>query len=100
MEQIYDQIRRYIDGHRKPMLALWEELVNTESGSRQLEGVEAVCNIVRRELEGAGVKTRTIPMEDAGSVLVGEWDNGAASVHRSHGYRVQGRGGKGKSVPH
>ena len=31
MEQIYDQIRRYIDGHRKPMLALWEELVNTES---------------------------------------------------------------------
>ena len=80
MEQIYDQIRRYIDGHRKPMLTLWEELVNTESGSRQLEGVEAVCNIVRRELEGAGVKTRTIPMEDAGSVLVGEWDNGSTKA--------------------
>ncbi len=80
MEQIYDQIRRYIDGHRKPMLTLWEELVNTESGSRQLEGVEAVCNIVRRELEGAGVKTRTIPMEDAGSVLVGEWNNGSTKA--------------------
>ena len=45
MEQAFDQIRRYIDKHRKPMLSLWEELVNTESGSRQLEGVEAVCNI-------------------------------------------------------
>ena len=36
MEQAFDQIRRYIDKHRKPMLSLWEELVNTESGSRQL----------------------------------------------------------------
>ena len=33
MEQAFDQIRRYIDKHRKPMLSLWEELVNTESGS-------------------------------------------------------------------
>ena len=80
MEQAFDQIRRYIDKHRKPMLSLWEELVNTESGSRQLEGVEAVCNILRRELEGAGVKTRTIPMDNAGSVLVGEWDNGSTKA--------------------
>lgn len=75
MEQIFEQIRRYIDGNRKPMLALWEELVNTESGSRQLEGVEAVCNILRRELENAGVQTRVIPMENAGDVLVGEFNS-------------------------
>lgn len=75
MEQIFEQIRRYIDGNRKPMLSLWEELVNTESGSRQLDGVTAVCNILRRELEGTGAKTRVIPMENAGDVLVGEWNS-------------------------
>lgn len=74
MEEIFKDIRRYIDSQREPMLALWEELVNTESGSRQLEGVEAVCNILRRELEGAGAKTRVIPMENAGGVLVAEWN--------------------------
>ena len=75
MEEIFKDIRRYIDSPREPMLALWEELVNTESGSRQLEGVEAVCNILRRELEGAGAKTRVIPMENAGGVLVAEWND-------------------------
>lgn len=74
MEQIYEQIRRYIDGQRGPMLSLWEELVNTESGSYQIEGVNAVCGILRREMEAAGIKTRTIPMENAGDMLIGEWN--------------------------
>ena len=60
MERIYEQIRQYIDGQRQPMLLLWEELVNTESGSRQIEGVNQVCGILRREMEAAGIQTRTI----------------------------------------
>lgn len=48
MKQYFEQISRYIDGQRASMLALWEELVNTESGSRQIEGVNAVCGILRR----------------------------------------------------
>ena len=28
MEQIYTQIRRYIDENRQPMLNLWRDLVN------------------------------------------------------------------------
>ncbi|MDE6454334.1 MAG: M20/M25/M40 family metallo-hydrolase, partial [Dysosmobacter sp.] len=82
MERIYEQIRQYIDGQRQPMLLLWEELVNTESGSRQIEGVNQVCGILRREMEAAGIQTRTIPMEDAGDMLVGEWnmDSGKAPL--------------------
>ena len=74
MEQIYEQIRRYIDGQRQPMLALWEKLVNTESGTLQIDGVNAVCGILRREMEAAGVRTRTIPIENAGDMLIGEWN--------------------------
>lgn len=75
MEQIYQQIRRYIDEQRLPMMALWEELVNTESGTKQVEGVNAVCSILRREMEQAGIATRAIPVENAGDMLVGEWNS-------------------------
>lgn len=74
MEQIYEQIRQYIDGQRQPMLALWEKIVNTESGTLQVEGVNAVCGILRQEMEAAGIHTRTIPIENAGNMLVGEWN--------------------------
>lgn len=74
MEQIYEQIRQYIDGQRQPMLLLWEKLVNTESGSRQIEGVNQVCGILRQEMEAAGIHTRTVPMENAGDMLIGEWN--------------------------
>ena len=55
MEQIYTQIRQYIDENRQPMLNLWRDLVNTESGTTQIDGVNAVCSILRREMENAGI---------------------------------------------
>lgn len=58
MEQIYTQIRQYIDENRQPMLKLWRDLVNTESGTLQIDGVNAVCSILRREMENAGIHTR------------------------------------------
>ena len=45
MEQIYTQIRQYIDENRQPMLNLWRDLVNTESGTLQIDGVNAVCSL-------------------------------------------------------
>lgn len=82
MEDIYHKIRRYIDENRSGMMALWEELVNTESGSRQLEGLERVLNILRREMVRSGMETRTVAMENAGDVLIGEWnrESGAAPI--------------------
>ena len=75
MEQIYQQIRRYIDKQRLPMMNLWEELVNTESGTRQIEGVNAVGSILRREMERSGIATRVISVENAGDMLIGEWNS-------------------------
>lgn len=75
MEQIYQQIRRYIDKQRLPMMNLWEELVNTESGTRQIEGVNAVGSILRREMERSGIATRVIGVENVGDMLIGEWNS-------------------------
>lgn len=77
MELIYEYIRRYIDGQRQAMLSLWEELVNTESGTGQIEGVNAVCGILRREMESAGIHTRVNHIDNAGDMLIGEWNTGS-----------------------
>lgn len=74
MKEIYEVLRSYVDSQKEPMLRLWEELVNTESGSRNLEGVARMTDILRREMEASGMRTRVIPMENAGGVLVGEWN--------------------------
>lgn len=75
MEHI-DAIRGYIDAHRQEMLDLWRDLVNTESGPTQKEGVGAVCRRLCAELEAMGVHTRPVPMEDGSQVLVADWHNG------------------------
>ena len=75
MEELFEKIRRYVDEHHDDMLALWEEMVNTESGSRQLEGVAAMDAILQRELESVGAKIQVLPVENAGGVLVAEWNS-------------------------
>ena len=80
MQPVFEQIQGYIDAHRAPMLELWRELVDTESGVMCPEDVADVAAILRREMEEMGLKVRTVPMEQAGDVLIGEWDNGSAKA--------------------
>ena len=80
MEQIYTQIRQYIDENRQPMLKLWRDLVNTESGTLQIDGVNAVCSILRREMENAGIHTRVRAIQNSGDMLIGEWNPGSAKA--------------------
>ena len=65
---------KYIDSKKDEILALWEELVNTESGSYYIEGVDAVADKVKKQLDAAGAKTRLIEYEKAGNAVVAEFD--------------------------
>lgn len=51
MEATDAQMKEYIEGKRQEMLDLWAEIVNTESGPKQLDGVNRVGDILQRELE-------------------------------------------------
>lgn len=51
MEATDAQLKEYIEGKRQEMLDLWAEIVNTESGPKQLDGVNRVGDILQRELE-------------------------------------------------
>ena len=74
MDMVFNQIRQYIDSQREAMLNLWEEIVNTESGTKQVAGVNAVCGILRREMEAAGISTRVHQFDGIGDMLIGEWN--------------------------
>lgn len=73
MQQIFDVVRKSVDENRREMLALWEKIVNIDSGTTNIAGVEAVCEVLKQEMERIGMDTRVIPSGGAGPVLVGEW---------------------------
>lgn len=55
-----------VDADQPRSVALLEELVNRNSGTLNLAGVEAVGRIMRRELEALGFTVRWVPMAKAG----------------------------------
>ena len=72
MNNLKNNAFQFIDDHRQDMLALWQELVNTESGSADKAGIDAVAARIRQVLDQAGGLTTTVEMAKAGNVLVGE----------------------------
>ena len=74
MEALDQQLKAYIDGHRQEMLDLWKEIVDTESGPKQIAGVNAVGTLLQRELEQAGAAVRRVPVDQAGDLIVGDWN--------------------------
>ena len=72
MNNLKNNAFQFIDAHRQDMLALWQELVNTESGSADKPGIDAVAARIRQVLDQAGGLTTTVEMAKAGNVLVGE----------------------------
>lgn len=72
MNNMKNNAFQFIDDHRQGMLALWQELVNTESGSANKPGIDAVAARIRQVLDQAGGVTKTVEMAKAGNMLVGE----------------------------
>lgn len=61
----------YIDSQREAMIGLWGRLVSMESGNSDKEGVDQVCELLRKELDASAVETEVIPMEKSGNLLTG-----------------------------
>ena len=72
-----EQAFKFIDDNRAAMLNLWEELVNMESCSADIEGVNAVAERVKAEIEIIGGTARSIELEKAGNMIVGEIAGGS-----------------------
>jgi glutamate carboxypeptidase len=70
----------YIDKHKDEMIALWKDLVNTESGSSYLEGVDEIAQKIEQVLKTAGAKTNIIENAKAGNALFAEFSGKEAPV--------------------
>ena len=64
-----EKIAAYVDAHRDEIIAMWEDLVNTESGSSNKAGVDAVADKVKAKLEEAGAEVRVLEHPEAGNGL-------------------------------
>ncbi|HEX6143986.1 MAG TPA: M20 family metallopeptidase [Geminicoccaceae bacterium] len=54
------EVLEWLDGQQEAMVALLEELVNTDSGSFDVAGVDATGTIIHRHLEAAGIPCEVI----------------------------------------
>ncbi len=66
----------FIDSKKDEMIKLWEEIVNMESGSQNIAGIDAVAKRVQKELDSMGAKTRIVEYEKAGNMVIGELAGG------------------------
>lgn len=66
----------FIDSKKEEMLALWEEIVNTESGSYDIAGVDKVADRIKLELSQAGADTKLVEYTEAGNMVVAEFAGG------------------------
>ncbi|NMC30853.1 MAG: M20 family metallopeptidase [Veillonellaceae bacterium] len=69
---------QFIDSHRDEMVALWQEVVNLESGPHEKAGIDAVAGRFRQVLAKAGAATRTVDFDQAGNMLIAELGEPAA----------------------
>lgn len=77
MNEAFEKMDCYIEAHRQEMIDLWEELVNIDSGTDNVEGVMEVCNILRKCMTAIDMQTKIIESGPTGPVLVGEWNREA-----------------------
>lgn len=57
-------IVEWVDGHSEEALGLLERLVNVNSGTMNFEGVRAVGDVLRSELDGLGFETEWIDLPE------------------------------------
>jgi glutamate carboxypeptidase len=73
------RMARTVEQERERTIALLERLVNQNSGTRNLAGVEAVGRMMRAELEALGFAVRWVPMGEVGRA------GHIVAVHRGNG---------------
>ncbi|MGI9200556.1 MAG: M20/M25/M40 family metallo-hydrolase [Woeseiaceae bacterium] len=82
-DETEQRMLEWIDGNAEDANALLEETVNISSGTMNHEGVKAVGDVMRRELDALGLET--------------EWISMPPEVNRA-GHLFGRKGGKGKKV--
>ena len=71
----------FIDGWQADMLALWEKLVNMESGTSDKADIDKVAAVVKETIEGFGGNARILEYPEAGNAVVAEFGKPTDKAH-------------------
>ncbi|WP_229722425.1 M20 family metallopeptidase [Xylophilus rhododendri] len=66
------EILDWLSRHDGAMRQLLQQLVDTDSGSRHVAGIDRVAGLIRQSLEASGIEVQTIPCPGYGSCLRAE----------------------------
>lgn len=73
------KLHNWLSEQEAEMIALLRDIVNIDSNSHDKDGVDAVGERLRSFFKSHGIETRTIPLSDAGDVLIAESASRSAS---------------------
>lgn len=62
----------FVDSHKSEMISLWEDLVNTESGSKDKELVDNLAVKLKKITEAIGMDTKIVEYQNGGNSIVAE----------------------------
>ncbi|MDR1731718.1 MAG: M20 family metallopeptidase [Synergistaceae bacterium] len=81
MDALRGKAFHFIDSKREEMLALWEKLVNMESGVQFSEDVDRVAAFLKEKAESLGAEARILEFPEAGNGLVASFGKKTAKPH-------------------
>lgn len=81
MGTVQEKAFAFIDSHKDAMLALWENLVNMESGTQHKEDVDKVALFLKETVEKLGGCARIVEFAAAGNGLVAEFGKPTSKPH-------------------
>jgi len=59
-----EQLKTVVEGQQQPYLKTLEQLVNIESGSKDLDGLNKIANLIAEQLKATGAEVSIIPSTD------------------------------------
>lgn len=65
-----EKIKSIIEAKKDSVIELWEKLVNIDSGTYDIEGVNKVASVFEEKLKSLGCETKIYKFENAGNTLI------------------------------
>ena len=77
MKAPIEELRTFVEKNRHEMLLFWENLVNMQAGSHEIERVNRVMDFLKKHFAAEGIDCQLLDSEGSANVLVAELNKNA-----------------------
>ena len=72
MKAPIEEINAFVDRNKEEMLLFWEQLVNRQAGSKEVDRVNRIMHFLKEHFEREGIDCRLVDSKGSADVLVAE----------------------------